>query len=89
MGCPKRHKNLNFPVHGSSLQAVRCCNPDGRCLSTPCETQLKKYAEAESICHQKGMRLCTANELNQCCGTECEMEYFLTWVAHQLIEGIR
>ena len=88
MGCPKEYPDLDLRVEGKSHQAVRCCSPDGEtCTFTPCETQLKMFAEAESICFQKGMRLCTPNELNKCCGSECDMDYFLTWVENETIEG--
>jgi len=65
--------------------AVRCCSQYG----TVCESiqvgclAERTYAEAESVCTSRGMRVCTRAELDTdlCCGTGCGFDNQLVWTS--------
>lgn len=63
--------------------SVRCCSFDGR----RCETQTvgclerASYNQANAACSQRGLRLCSEQELNRgvCCGTGCGFDGRRVW----------
>ena len=67
----------DIPIRGDSCPgegtqaAVRCCSMDGIECSTPedCTKNSTSYEEAEEICYNKGMRLCSPSEMKsgKCC----------------------
>ena len=70
---------------------VQCCNYDGTCLKFPelpmaesCISNTRKtFDEAVQICFEKGGRLCSRNEMNDCCGkTSCDRTQ--VWVGDEL-----
>jgi len=38
------------------------------------------YQEAMTVCHNAGMRICSAEEMDQCCGTGCWHNHHAIWV---------
>ena len=82
MGCPKQHKAIDiYQVPQNSKQGVRCCSMNGeKCTSshtvpgTKVKCHLMTFREAKKLCINKGngaFRLCSAEELNSCCGRSC------------------
>jgi hypothetical protein len=48
-------------------------------LHTGCYFQVT-YQEAMTVCHNAGMRICSVEEINQCCGTGCWHNHNKIWV---------
>ena len=82
-------------VSGNSKKNVRCCSPNGdscqscegdscKRRSEACKAQKgKTFEEAENICSSRGLRLCSPDELDICCGTGCWFNRKLVWVADE------
>eukprot|EP00984_Skeletonema_dohrnii_P024941 scaffold14087_cov97-Skeletonema_dohrnii-CCMP3373.AAC.2 len=88
-GCPR---NDDVPTteclakEQTSGLAVHCCSgtlgTDLRCKRPNCRF-MDNYADAEAHCDSKGMRLCTAPELNSnaCCDKGCGFNFKMTWTS--------
>ena len=83
-GCNKLFPADIDVAPGHEKYAVRCCdNRKSTCISPqPCKLS-STYQEAENICFQQGLSLCSRNkELNSiCCKTGCEIDYLPMWIA--------
>ena len=83
-GCNKLFPADIDVAPGHEKYAVRCCdNGKSTCISPqPCKLS-STYQEAENICFQQGLNLCSRNdELNSiCCKTGCEIDYLPMWIA--------
>merc|ERR1712038_2230250 len=81
---------VGFYQSESSTAFVRCCSIDAA-GSTDCETvsncndsrDLVTFADAETECAAKGMRLCTMDELlsDICCGTGGNCDSLAVWTS--------
>jgi len=91
-GCKIRNYGSNKTSSGSDdyyyntfeQHAVRCCSYDGGFCKTAtrfgCESSAS-WHEAHEACHEQGMRLCTAKEMNsyKCCVTGCMFDVDRVW----------
>ena len=69
---------------GNEKHAVRCCNNNELTCMSPRPCQLSKtFEEAQSICAQNGLSLCSNNEILKsiCCKTGCEIDSETMWIA--------
>ena len=85
-GCPNADNKVDGSFKQKSYHAgVRCCSANG----TSCETHFNcpednmSYDNAQSKCQEKGLRLCTKEELfsRVCCETGGRCDGYLTWTA--------
>jgi len=62
--------------------AVRCCSYDGSSCVSDVEGchESATFFEAQVICNDDGKRLCTAEEIDVCCGTGCWYNHFAVWI---------
>ena len=67
----------------SAKGAVRCCSKNGQTCITPKPCMETTFEIAQTKCSARGMRICTADELenNKCCSTGCGFDAKLTWHA--------
>lgn len=71
-GCPRDGEEgehpLTFVRNVADVADVRCCSIDG----ATCQSQdtTGPYQDAMAVCHDAGMRMCTADEVAACCSTE-------------------
>jgi len=91
-GCKIRNYGSNAKSSGGKdfyyntfeKHAVRCCSWDGgQCVTATrlgCEDSATWY-EAQEACHEQGLRLCTASEINddKCCVTGCMFDVDRVW----------
>jgi len=69
---------------GNEKHAVRCCdNIQATCVSpSPCQLS-STFTEAENICSQEGLNLCSRHQNldSICCKTGCEIDATTMWIA--------
>jgi len=90
-GCPKQDDTIPAGSEGTvELADVRCCPKGGypKCITSEllhegnCSLlEQKTFEQAQIICHNNNMRLCTELELkgDYCCGTGCTFDGSLVW----------
>lgn len=77
-------EKIPFTVQpAEEVAAVRCCSEDG----VACTSQIggicwnsASLRAAVAICHNDGKRLCTQQEMDQCCGTGCWFNHYPVWI---------
>ena len=85
-GCQYNVKKDEATSRPKSFQAgVRCCSCDGKSCQTHlrCPAEYMSYDDAKKECHEKGLRLCTKEELTSgvCCNTGGNCNGHLTWTS--------
>lgn len=86
-GCPKNFKSAvpQQCFSRSSKAAVRCCADSGKWISMTTGTRNygchkdQTFVEAALKCSSWGLRLCSANELNNQCGSGCGFDSAAVW----------
>lgn len=88
-GCPRNDDvptNECLAKEQTSGMAVHCCSgtlgSDLICQRKGCRV-VDNYADAEAFCVSRGLRLCSANEVNSnaCCDKGCGFNFRLTWTS--------
>ena len=68
-------KETKEKVDGAKVQSLTCTSPKG------CPKG-KKYEEAEKICKELDMKICTKRQIATgiCCGTGCNFDKKAVWI---------
>jgi hypothetical protein len=85
-GCPKvGERKLDQEVDEFQIAPVRCCSDSMSCHSHEIGCMKQTYSDAKHTCANHGMRLCTYQEMktNLCCGTGCNFDLELAWIARE------
>ena len=83
-GCTRLFPRDITSHSGNEKHAVRCCNNNELTCMSPRSCQLSRtFEEAQSICAQNGLSLCSNNEILEsiCCKTGCEIDTETMWIA--------